>query len=252
MIQGSRWAACSTSTAHRLVPARRSVPLASPSPTPPRCRGGQGSGCPAGDQARRPDQRRHRRGRWPVPVAHAERRPQAGHLRRERRRDRQDDFSSFLQRAHCRRRKKFLIVFPDEKLLQRWNLETLEREVGTRPSPIDGRIKAVAMGADSSGPALVLWGVGSKPYGVSNAWFSLIDVESLAVLRVASMVHAGSASYRGIETRSPSGGAFMVDASASEQTWPHLRASTADCFTGSGPRTPGRAVFIVCPYAAGR
>ena len=96
-------------------------------------------------------------------------------------------------------------------------------QVGTRPSPIDGRIKALAIGTGSSGLALALWGVGSKPYGVSNAWFSLIDVESLSVLRVASVVHAGSASYWGIETRSPSGGAFMVDASASERTWPHLR-----------------------------
>ena len=67
---------------------------------------------------------------------------------------------------------------------------------------------------------------------MSNAWFSLIDVESLSVLRVASMVHAGSASYRGIETRSPSGGAFMVDASASERTWPHLRASAGGLLYG--------------------
>ena len=139
--------------------------------------------------------------------------------------DRQDNFSSFLNRTHCRRANKFLIVFPDEKLLQRWNLETIERKVGTRPTPIDGRIKAVAMGADSQRSR-------TRPLGrrrqAVRGQQRLVQPDRR---RIAFGVESGVDGpcrlgvLSGHRNHFSSGGAFMVDASASERTWTHLRAS---------------------------
>ncbi len=80
---------------------------------------------------------------------------------------------------------KFLIVFPEEKLIQRWNLSTLQREGGNQASPIDGQIKAVAMGADSNGPALAyVWG-GQAPRagaeGLDSAFFPAVFLNPCSV-----------------------------------------------------------------------
>lgn len=50
--------------------------------------------------------------------------------------------------------RNFIVAFPDENLLQCWNLEHLTSDGGLRPSPINGRLKALAMGSDSDGPVL--------------------------------------------------------------------------------------------------
>ncbi len=106
---------------------------------------------------------------------------------------------------------KFLIVFPDEKLIQRWNLNTLQREGGNRVSPIDGQIKALAMGADSNGPVLAFWGYPAQG-NLYPAWLSMIDPDSLTVFRVGGAFSVGgSGTYKGQETVSPSGGAFQVE-----------------------------------------
>src|SRR5262249_26951558 len=45
--------------------------------------------------------------------------------------------------------RKVLIVFPDERLIQRWDLTTLQRDGGSRPSPIKERITRLVSGSDS-------------------------------------------------------------------------------------------------------
>ena len=40
--------------------------------------------------------------------------------------------------------KKFVVVLPDQKKIERWDLATLEREGDSRPSPFDGPIKAAS------------------------------------------------------------------------------------------------------------
>jgi hypothetical protein len=113
---------------------------------------------------------------------------------------------------------KLLIVFPNEKLLQRWDLETLRRDGPSRASPIDGHVISLAMGSDSAGPALAWWSdeaaAGSQP----EAQFSFIDLDSLTVPTVAMLAS------QGIWTKlSKSGGSFRFDVSSASTM--HLRAS---------------------------
>jgi predicted Zn finger-like uncharacterized protein len=49
---------------------------------------------------------------------------------------------------------KLVVVLPDQKLIQRWNLLTFEREV-TANLPFSHQLTAIAMGSASSGPLLV-------------------------------------------------------------------------------------------------
>jgi hypothetical protein len=78
--------------------------------------------------------------------------------------------------------RKFVIAFPEESLLQRWDFETLASEGGFRPSPIKGELKALAMGSGSDGPILAMWAPG-KPHG-AHQHFSFVDLASLEVLRI--------------------------------------------------------------------
>jgi hypothetical protein len=126
---------------------------------------------------------------------------------------------------------KFLVVFPEEKLIHRWNLNTLEREGGNQVSPIDGEIRAVAMGADSSGPALAFW-CGRASGNLYPAWLSMIDLDSLTVLQVSgSFSVGGSGTYKGQETVSPGGGRFHVE-SVGGISRIHIRASAGGSFYG--------------------
>ena len=119
---------------------------------------------------------------------------------------------------------KLLIVYPDEKLVQRWNLETLERDGGSRALPLGGRLTALALGSDSSGPALAYWTVEQPQYGFAKRGFSLIDIDSLKVLKAGIIASAGSRC-----SLSPSGGTFMLDANSNNpglQDVPlHIRAA---------------------------
>ena len=53
--------------------------------------------------------------------------------------------------------KKFLVAFPDQRLIQRWDFGTMTRELSNGTSPIAGRLKVLTMGSDSDGPALAAW-----------------------------------------------------------------------------------------------
>ena len=49
---------------------------------------------------------------------------------------------------------KLMIALPDKKIIQRWNLKTLEREVAA-PLPVEGKVTGLCMGSASQGPLLV-------------------------------------------------------------------------------------------------
>jgi hypothetical protein len=99
---------------------------------------------------------------------------------------------------------KFLIAFPEQKLIQRWNLETLRREGGSRALPIKGRLKSLVLGSDSNGPALAFWSIIEDTH-IDQTVFSFIDLESLKVQRVVLIAGWGT---RGIV--SASGGSFRL------------------------------------------
>jgi hypothetical protein len=131
--------------------------------------------------------------------------------------------------------RKVLLIFPDERLLQRWDLATLQRDGGTRPSPIQGRIRRLALGSDSDGPALVLWNEEARVMVSGATRLSLIDLDTLTVLKVGSISRSGSMAIGGI---SASGGSFIIDYSSLSKA--NIRASaTGSLFaiwdTGSIP-----------------
>ncbi len=103
------------------------------------------------------------------------------------------------------------MAFPDENLLQCWNLEHLTSDGGLRPSPINGRLKALAMGSDSDGPVLAHWNP-SKRSSVPER-FSFIELNTLQVLKIGTV--------SGPDCRvSPSRGTFSIGG----ESW-DLRAS---------------------------
>jgi hypothetical protein len=74
---------------------------------------------------------------------------------------------------------KLVLVYPDQRLLQRWQLGTFEKEL-TKPLPFEGVIKAVALGSNSTGPMLVHWAVGSG--ALDRAPISFLDISTLSAI----------------------------------------------------------------------
>jgi hypothetical protein len=66
-----------------------------------------------------------------------------------------------------------LVVLPEARLVQRWDLRTLKRDRSV-PLPFKGKVEAVAMGSASRGPLLVGLN-GGEPFGLA-----FLDVERLA------------------------------------------------------------------------
>jgi hypothetical protein len=97
--------------------------------------------------------------------------------------------------------RKFILAYPDENLIQAWDLEHLKSDGGLRTSPINGRLKGLAMGSDSDGPILAHW-ESSKPSDAPHR-LSFIDVSTLEVLKV------GPSSGTHCEV-SPSRGTFIL------------------------------------------
>ena len=88
------------------------------------------------------------------------------------------------------------------------------------PSPIKGRLKALALGSDSDGPLLVAWGPESNSPGMDQARFSFLDPQTLAVLKVGPISTGG---FQGIGAASPSGGSLLLHPFLRERV--HIRAS---------------------------
>jgi hypothetical protein len=106
---------------------------------------------------------------------------------------------------------KFVIGFPDERRLERWDLARLERELDARPL-MDGRLRGLALGSDSDCPALAFWSAeahGANPS--AKARFSFIDPDSLTVQKIGSVDLGPSARVRASDKLSTSGGSLMVD-----------------------------------------
>ena len=133
---------------------------------------------------------------------------------------------------------KLLIAFPDEQVLERWDLATLEREGGGHISPIDGCIRALAMGSDSDGPALALWYPrslldqqlsGRLLLQGPEARFSFIDLDRLSVLKAGSIQIGKSVSMKESDSLSASGGSFILEPNLGQRRGykPYLRASAA-------------------------
>jgi len=116
--------------------------------------------------------------------------------------------------------RKFIVAFPDEELIQRWDLEHLTVEGGFRPSPIKGELKDLAMGSDSDGPLLAYWNPSKPSYGPQR--LSFIDLNTLDVLKV------GPVSGTHCEV-SPTRGTFTLGGGISE-----LRASPGGNLFGVG------------------
>ncbi len=117
--------------------------------------------------------------------------------------------------------KKFIVAFPDEKLIQTWNLETMTREVANGQLPMTGRLKGLAMGSDSDGPALALWSVeGGNPV-VGGSRYSFIDIDSLTALKAGQVVTPGPSGSTGTST---TGGSFTLSHMSTDQM--RIRASS--------------------------
>jgi hypothetical protein len=76
---------------------------------------------------------------------------------------------------------KFVLVFPEQNVIERWDLSTLTREE-SRKSPIRARIVSIAMGSNASGPILAEWLVDEH-----TGRYSFIDARSLKVLKVPEL-----------------------------------------------------------------
>jgi hypothetical protein len=131
---------------------------------------------------------------------------------------------------------KLLIAFPEEQLLERWDLATLTREGGSHISPIDGWIRAIALGCDSDGPALAVWYPRARGYPKQLAAgktyirepetrFSFIDLDRLTVPRAGSIEIGNLVPINKGDSLSASGGSFMLDPNLGHRYKVYLRAS---------------------------
>jgi S1-C subfamily serine protease len=88
---------------------------------------------------------------------------------------------------------KLIVVSVDQSTISRYSLQTFEREV-TAQMPVAGTINAIAMGANSRGPLLVVASSGTEQ--LSPAGFSLVDPNTLALKSTLSKVKNHYQHYR--------------------------------------------------------
>jgi hypothetical protein len=72
-----------------------------------------------------------------------------------------------------------LVVLPSARVIERWTLKTLERDVAVA-LPVKGVVKGVAMGSASRGPLLLHWAAGTEQ--LDRASFTLINPETMKVI----------------------------------------------------------------------
>ena len=76
---------------------------------------------------------------------------------------------------------KMIVVAPNENLVERWSLDTFEKET-TRQLGLGGIVKAVALGSASKGPLLVHWAESTDELArCQYAFFSIDQFERLKV-----------------------------------------------------------------------
>jgi S1-C subfamily serine protease len=108
---------------------------------------------------------------------------------------------------------KFIMVFSDRSVIERWDLATLERE-DSRPVPIRPKIWIIGMGSDSSGPILAGLSIDMTglPMDFRSRW-CFIDPVSLKVLKVREVDN----SPLGDQDRLSPGGGVLSLANQSHQ-----------------------------------
>jgi hypothetical protein len=100
---------------------------------------------------------------------------------------------------------KLFVVLVDQKLIQRWSLSPLKREL-TTTLPVDGVVQAAAMGSASSGPLLLRWAVGTDALAASK--FEFFDAATLRRLDVGPVNGAHFSSFRdNVHVRAAANGA---------------------------------------------
>lgn len=90
-------------------------------------------------------------------------------------------------------RDKLFIVLVDQKVIQRWSLNPVRREL-TTTVPVDGVVQAAAMGSASDGPLLLRWAVGTDALAQSK--FELFDANTLRKVDAATSNLGHYGSYR--------------------------------------------------------
>ena len=107
---------------------------------------------------------------------------------------------------------KFVVAFPDQKRLERWNLATLTQDGPSQRLPVDGQLNQIAMGSDSAGPVLAFWLTGADRRGYPFAYprFSFIDLDTLTVQKIGSIANGKHFFYSEKDALSASGGSFML------------------------------------------
>jgi len=88
---------------------------------------------------------------------------------------------------------KLIVVSVDQSTISRYSLRTFEREI-TAQMPVTGTINAIALGANSDGPLLVLASSGTET--LSRALFSLVDLNTLALKTTLTKGQNGLLSFR--------------------------------------------------------
>ncbi|MGO9601597.1 MAG: WD40 repeat domain-containing protein [Isosphaeraceae bacterium] len=103
--------------------------------------------------------------------------------------------------------KTFVIAYPVQRLIERWDLATMARR-GTRlPSPIRARLTGLAMGSDSDGPILAVWSPDAANNLSQPARFSFLELGTLKALKARSITLGG---MQGIGNLSALGGSFEL------------------------------------------
>ena len=77
---------------------------------------------------------------------------------------------------------KLMIVLRGNNMIQRWDLTTFKRETEA-PLPINGVVKAIAIGSASDGPLLVHWSEGTEE--LARAFTSFLDIHTLKLLETS-------------------------------------------------------------------
>jgi hypothetical protein len=116
--------------------------------------------------------------------------------------------------------KTLVIAFPDQRLFQRWDLETMTRQGASFPSPIKGRLKGLAMGNDCDGPLLAVWSRDSSYNITQQARFGFVDSKTFTVLKAGPITNGGSQEIGNV---SPSGGSITLHLFIRDRV--HVRAS---------------------------
>jgi hypothetical protein len=141
--------------------------------------------------------------------------------------------------------RQLFIAFPDQAIIQRFDLDALDRPPASFASPIKARWLRIAMGSHSDGPLLVAWTPHAVTTGQNKALFSFVDAAELKVLRAASLTLRGGNGWI-----SPSGGTFTFNFITNEGV--HVRASGGGNLSVSGRPSGPRRGSTASPCAIRR